>query len=197
MTTRDQFEPDTDVCLLEDLFFTEEDYLATEPERFERHEYVDGQLRAMAGASDRHEGVAGELTYRIFGHLRGKPSRVYKGDMKLRVQQRKNAGKVVFYYPDIMVVCDPSDDAPNYKTRPKLIVEVLSNDKGRDLIEKLAVYREIETLEEYFVISQHRQRPEVTAFRRTNDFESEIYQEGSFTMDCIGLALTVQDLYNY
>ena len=196
MTTLELFEPDADVRLLEGLFFTEEEYLATEPERFERHEYIDGQIRAMAGASDSHEGVSLLLASRLLEHLRGKRCRVYKGDMKLRVQQRKNASKVVFYYPDIMVICDPSDDAPNFKTKPKLIIEVLS-DKGRDLIEKLAVYREIDTLEEYFVISQHTQRPEVTAFRRANDFEPEIYQEGSFNMDSIGLALAVQDLYNY
>lgn len=182
---------------LENTFLTEEEYLKTEPERTERHEYIDGQIRAMAGASDSHEGVSSLLHFLIFGHLRGKPCRVYKGDMKLRVQQRTQARKVIFYYPDIMVVCDPTDDESLYKTKPKVIVEVLSHDKGRDLIEKLAVYREIDTLEEYFVVSQHAQRPEVTAFRRRTGFESEILQDGAFSMESIELDLTVKELYNY
>ena len=174
-----------------------EEYLATEPDRFERHEYVDGQIRMMAGASDNHEGVANHLNNLIYTHLRGKPCRVYKGDMKLRIQQRKQAKKTIFYYPDIMVVCDPSDNDPIFKTSPKLIVEVLSTDKGRDLIEKLSVYREIDTLEEYFVISQNASRPEVTAFRRRTDFEAEIIQEGDFEMESIALPLTVKELYQY
>jgi len=197
MTPLETSEPDADIRLLETLFLTEDEYLATEPERFERHEYVDGQIRRVPGASDRHEGVALLLSALILVHLRGKPCRVFKGDMKLRVKQRAQARKVVFYYPDIMVVCDPSDSDPNFKTQPKLIVEVLSNDKGRDLIEKLAVYRDIDTLDEYFVISQHAQRPEVTLFRRRTDFEPEILQEGGFTMESIGLSFTVKELYEY
>jgi Uma2 family endonuclease len=182
---------------LEELFLTEEEYLATEPDRLERHEFMDGQIRAMAGASDSHEGVSLLLAAKLFQLLRGKPCRVYKGDMKLRVQQQKQARKVIFYYPDIMVVCDPTDDAPNFKTKPKLIVEVLSHDKGRDLIEKLAVYREIDTLDEYCVVSQHSKRPEVTAFRRRTGFEPEIIQTGAFTLDSVGLETTVEELYDY
>lgn len=190
-------EPDADFQTLEGVFLTEEEYLATEPARLERHEYIDGQIRAMAGASDSHEGVANHLNHLIYAHLRGKPCRVYKGDMKLRVQQHTQARKVVFYYPDIMVVCDPADDHSLFKTKPRLIVEVLSHDKGRDLIEKLAVYREIATLEEYLVVSQHSQRPEVTAFRRRTGFEPEILQDGAFDIECIGLSLTVRALYEY
>lgn len=87
----------------EEITLTEEEYLATEPDRFERHEFIDGQLRAMAGASDR----------------------------------------------------------------------------------------------QYFVISQNAQRPEVTAFRRRTDFTPEILQDGPFTMESVGLALTVKELYEY
>ena len=65
------------------------------------------------------------------------------------------------------------------------------------MIEKLAVYRDIDTLDEYFVISQHAQRPEVTLFRRRTGFEPEILQDGEFTMESIGLSLTVKELYEY
>lgn len=197
MSETELLEAEAAAWALENTFLTEEEYLASEPQRAERHEYIDGQIRAMAGASDSHEGVANHINHLIYQHLRGKPCRVYKGDMKLRVQQRTQARKVIFYYPDIMVVCDPTDTHQQYKTSPKVIIEVLSHDKGRDLIEKLSVYREIDTLEEYFVISQHTGRPEVTAFRRRTGFEPEILQEGPFAMESIDLALTVKDLYDY
>ena len=140
MSDAELLAADAAAWALENTFLTKKEYLATEPARTERHEYIDGQIRAMAAASDSHEGVAGLLFALIFAHLRGKPCRVYKGDMKLRVQQRTQARKVIFYYPDIKVVCDPTDNESLYKTKPKVIVEVLSHDKGRDLIEKLAVY---------------------------------------------------------
>ena len=197
MSDIDLLEPDAEIRRLEGIFLTEEEYLATEPERLERHEFIDGQIRGMAGASDSHEGVSLLLASKLLLHLRGKQCRVYKGDMKLRVQQITQARKVVIYYPDVMVVCDPTDNGSDFKTKPRLIIEVLSNDKGRDLIEKLAVYREIETLEEYFVISQHKQRPEITAFRRSTGFEPEILLDGAFTVESIGLPLTVKELYDY
>jgi Uma2 family endonuclease len=96
-----------------------------------------------------------------------------------------------------MVVCDPTDSDPNFKTKPKVIIEVLSRDKGRDLIEKLQVYREIESLDEYFVVSQNPERPEVYMFRRRDEFEPEIIQAGRFTIESIGLTLDVKELYDF
>jgi Uma2 family endonuclease len=197
MTSVAILDADDQARALEGLFLTETEYLATEPDRFDRHEYIDGQIRAMAGASDSHEGVSLLLAAMLLQHLKGKPCRVYKGDMKLRVRQREQAQKVIFYYPDIMVVCDPEDNDPQYKTKPRLIIEVLSHDKGRDLIEKLAVYREIETLEEYFVVSQHAKRPEVTVFRRGTGFQPEIVEQGPFTVESVGLPLAVEEIYDY
>ena len=76
-----------------------ENYLEGEKETEERHEYINGDVIAMAGASDDHELVAMNLAAEIHGHLRGKGCRVYKGDMKLRFQ----ADQIdLTYYPDVM-----------------------------------------------------------------------------------------------
>jgi Uma2 family endonuclease len=185
-------EPD-----LDQQYFSEAEYLTTEETRLERHEYIDGSIRAMAAASENHEEVAAELLMLIRQHLKGRPCRVFKGDLKLRAESKHKHRQVVFYYPDIMVVCDPTDTEPNYKSRPKVIIEVLSRDKGRDLIEKLEVYREIETVEEYFVVSQNPERPEVYTFRRRSNFEPDIIQNGSFTIESIGLSLDVKQIYDF
>ena len=178
-------------------FFTEEEYLATEPDRLERHEFFDGSIRAMAGASENHEEVAGELYARLRAFLKGKPCKVFKGDMKLRSKGKYKNSPIVFYYPDVMIVCDPSDDHQDYKTKPKVIVEVLSRDRGRDLVEKLAIYKEIESVDEYFVVGQNAERPEVHIFKRSNNFEADVIHEGPFTLDSIGLTLEVKDLYEF
>ena len=83
-------------------------------------------------------------------------------DMKLRLRIAEDD---IFYYPDLMVTCDPSDDAPYYKTRPTVLVEVLSPSTERlDRREKFLSYQRLPSLEEYVLVDQERMR--VTVFRR-------------------------------
>ena len=178
-------------------FFTQEEYLESEPSRLERHEFFDGQIRTMAGASEDHENMALGLSARLWLHLKGKSCRAFKGDMKLRVQGKYKNSSLVFYYPDLMVVCDPTDNHADYKSNPKLVIEVLSSDRGRDLVEKLAIYKEIDSLEEYIVIGQNPERPEVYLFRRRSNFEPEILNSGTFTLESVDLRLDIAELYDF
>jgi Uma2 family endonuclease len=163
----------------------------------ERHEFFDGQIRTMAGASEDHENMALGLSARLWLHLKGKSCRAFKGDMKLRVQGKYKNSSLVFYYPDLMVVCDPTDNHADYKSNPKLVIEVLSSDRGRDLVEKLAIYKEIDSLEEYIVIGQNPERPEVYLFRRRSNFEPEILNSGTFTLESVDLRLDIAELYDF
>jgi Uma2 family endonuclease len=128
---------------------TVEDYLEGEKLSEARHEYFDGRVTAMAGASEDHEQVAMNIAAALHRHFKGKPCRVFKDGMKLRLEVRK---KDLFYYPDIMVTCDPKDDNPYFRRHPKLLVEVLSEDENKDLVEKFFAYQRIASLEEYLVI---------------------------------------------
>jgi Uma2 family endonuclease len=102
---------------------TPDEYLQLEAESTVKHEYVDGEVFAMAGASDVHVTIAGNLFALLRSHVRGTNCRVYIADMKARVEARN-----CFYYPDVMVTCDERDRATStYKRFPKLIVEVLSD----------------------------------------------------------------------
>src|SRR6202012_3089269 len=104
---------------------TVEEYLEGEKMSEVRHEYFDGHVTAMAGASADHEGVAMNIATTLHLHLKGKPCRVFKDGMKLRLEVQK---KDLFYYPDIMVACDPKDQNPFFRRNPKLLIEVLSKD---------------------------------------------------------------------
>lgn len=101
--------------------FSAQDYLAWEVEQTEKHEYIAGEVFAMAGASDVHVTISLNLAATLRSHLRGKPCRVYIADMKMEVARAES-----FFYPDVFVSCSASDAAlADRKREPLLLVEVL------------------------------------------------------------------------
>ena len=142
-------------------YLTPDDYLQLEAESQTKHEYIDGEAYAMAGASDHHVTIAGNLFALLRSHVRGTGCRVYISDMKARIETRNR-----FYYPDVMVTCDERDqETTNYKRFPKLIVEVLSDStEAFDRGDKFADYQTLESLEEYVLINTRHAR--VECFRR-------------------------------
>ena len=105
-----------------------EDYLSEERLSEIRHEYVDGVVYAMAGASDVHNIIAGNLFAALHPYLRRGPCRIFMSDVKARLSL---ADKNIFYYPDLMVTCDPRDTNAYFKDFPKVIIEVLSESTER------------------------------------------------------------------
>jgi Uma2 family endonuclease len=142
-----------------------EDYLQWEEQQEEKHEYVNGMIYAMAGASESHVGITANLTSIILAHLKGSKCKVLSSDMNMRVNI---AAKNIYYYPDILVTCDDRDRlTKNSKSYPCLIIEVLSNStEAKDRGVKFANYQTIESLQEYVLINQQEQRIEV--FRRSD-----------------------------
>jgi len=80
--------------------FSAADYLAWEATQAERHEFIDGEVFAMAGAEDRHVTVAGNLYMTLRQHLAGSPCRTYMSDMRLHVAAAES-----YFYPDVLVTC--------------------------------------------------------------------------------------------
>ncbi|MEP0885700.1 Uma2 family endonuclease, partial [Trichocoleus sp. ST-U3] len=83
-------------------YLTPEEYLQIEAQSPIKHEYIDGQIYAMAGASDSHVTIALNLATLLRSHVRGSGCRVYISDMKTRIETLNR-----FYYPDVLVTCDP------------------------------------------------------------------------------------------
>lgn len=153
-----------------DILLSVEDYLIGERQSEIRHEYIGGEIYAMAGASEEHNVVAGNTFIALATHLRGRPCRTFMTDMKVRLQV---IGDEMLYYPDIMVACDPRDTDRYFKRYPSVLIEVLSPDTERtDRREKRFGYLGIETLEAYILVAQDRM--EVTVFRKSSDWQPEI-----------------------
>ena len=168
-----------------------EEYLAFEECSSIRHEYVAGGVYAFAGATVRHNRIAGNI-YRTFadaGDLNA--CEVLFGDVKLRVSAN------VFYYPDIMVSCDSKDDDPLIKSRPCAVVEVLSTGtRVTDLREKLMFYRQVDSIDVYLMVEQDERK----VYRHWRDDErlwwSESVSDGrTIPIPCLGIDLSLDDIY--
>ncbi len=170
-----------------------EDYLEQEERTEVRHEYLGGVLYAMAGGSQEHNLISLNLAAAFRAHLRGKPCRVFVVDLKVR---QRIAGEDIFYYPDVVVTCDPRDTDRNFVSFPVLLIEVLSEGTERtDRREKFLSYIRVETLKEYVLVAQDKM--EVTLFRRANQWEPEVLTkpEQNAGFGSLGLSLPLTAIY--
>ena len=167
------------------------EYLEGEKDAAVRHEYVAGQAYAMAGASARHNRIAGNIFARLNDKLDGAECEPFISDMKVRVAPD------LVYYPDVVVTCDPPGGDPYVRTEPRLVVEVLSPSTERaDRHEKLAAYKNCPSVREYALVSQERMLVEL--HRRVGDgWQTELLTEPDerCAFDSVGLTLTLADIY--
>ena len=167
------------------------DYLTGENDGSVRHEYIDGRVFAMAGASERHSiiklNVAG-----IFNQSVTEPCRVFDGDMKLEVNLSTGTR---FYYPDIFVSCAPGDQGDYVRRDAVLVIEILSPSTARvDRYEKFASYMSLPMLQEYVLIDQSV--PLVEVFRRRSAWEREAFRMGtSVTFESVKQTMTLDQIY--
>jgi Uma2 family endonuclease len=142
---------------------TEAEYLAFERDSEIKHEFIDGAIHAMTGASRSHNLIVTSTIATLYTQLRGKGCELYPSDMKVRTPATGS-----YTYPDITVVCDEArfgDDQRDVLLNPTVIIEVLSPateafDRGL----KFQRYRELESLQEYILIAQDR--PHIERFVR-------------------------------
>ena len=128
-----------------------EEYLEGERVSQVRHEYVDGQVFAMAGASRTHNRIAKNLAFELTTRLGAGPCEAFINEVKVRIPEPAN----VYYYPDVVVACDPTDDAEYYIDRPTYIFEVISPETERtDKREKALAYRQIPSIQGYIILEQ-------------------------------------------
>jgi Uma2 family endonuclease len=132
-------------------YFTPEEYLQFEQISPVKHEYRQGLVIAMAGASKAHVAINGNLSGLLFNHLRGNAGCAFYGaDMKVRLSKVKG-----YYYPDLVVTCDEADQRSidGIIDHPKLIVEILSDStEAFDREDKFSDCKTIPSLEERFLL---------------------------------------------
>ena len=175
-------------------YLTPEEYLQLEETNTTKHEYIDGEIYAMAGATDTHVTIAGNIFALLLAHLRGSGCRVYISDMKVRIESKNR-----FFYPDVMVTCEEKDrENTTYKKFPRLIIEVLSDStEAFDRGDKFADYQSLETLQEYVLVNSKKVR--IECFRRTDDgcWMLQFYtpENKTFKLQSIDFEGSITDIY--
>ena len=140
--------------------YTYQDYVSLEEESSTRHEFLAGEIVAMAGGTPEHAAMAAEVIGQLREQIRGGSCRVFTSDLGVRV---KATGLAT--YPDASVVCGPTERDPDKKTNvtnPRVIVEVTSDStEDYDHGEKLTHYKQIPSLEAIVIVSHREARVDV------------------------------------
>ena len=175
-------------------FITPEEYLQLETTSDIKHEYIDGEVYDIAGATDTHVTIALNMAVLLRGHLRDSGCRVFISDMKVKIEQKNR-----FFYPDVLVTCEAQDrENSTFKQFPRLIIEVLSDStEAFDRGDKFADYQFLPSLQEYVLINTKKAR--IECFRRTAEglwllqfYELEAEE---FELTSIGFSGKIADVY--
>ncbi|VEP12756.1 conserved hypothetical protein [Hyella patelloides LEGE 07179] len=178
----------------QDSYLNAEEYIQMEENSPIKHEYINGKIYAMAGATDTHVTIALNVAVLLRNHLRGSGCRVYISDMKARIESKN-----CFYYPDVMVSCAGKDrENTTYKQFPCLIIEVLSDStEAFDRGDKFVDYQSLEMLQEYILINSNKAR--IECLRRTEEnlrtIQFYTQENKQFQLNSIDFTGSIDDLY--
>ena len=168
-----------------------DEYLDAEERSPIKHEYVGGLLYALAETSARHNKIVGRLYRLLIDAATVQACDVLFSDVKAQVTD------TVFYYPDLMVVCDPDDRHPLYRKNPRVVIEVLSpSTEAYDRREKVFMYRQVPALQAYMILFQDQKRLQ-RHYRdaRGSWRNAEVYGDGLVPFPCPDITLSLNDIY--
>lgn len=181
-------------------YLTPEEYIAFERKALPdaeiiRHEYLNGELIAMSGASREHNLITGNISGELRNLLRRSSCETYANEMRVSTPTTTS-----YFYPDVVVVCDEprfEDDIFDTLLNPILLVEVLSpSTKAYDRGEKFAHYRHLPSLQEYLLVAQdevcvehYRRQEKQWIFTECQDIEK------SLPLTSIQCELPLQEIY--
>jgi Uma2 family endonuclease len=171
------------------------DYLDGEEISQIKHEFIDGEIYAMAGASEKHHRICANLFIKLDSHLENSKCNAFITDMKLQ------ADKNTFYYPDVFVSCDQNPESEFYREEPILIIEVVSpSTRQIDRREKLRIYQQIPTVQEYVIIEQDKMHLEIHRRQSDGRWITYFYNEGDLDeqieFQSVNLSLNLEEIYN-
>ncbi len=180
------------VAVTDRLLMSYEEYLAWESIQEMRHEYVDGEVIAMASGTRNHNRVSGNIFKILDAALSDRQCEVYIADVKVQVEPNRK-----YFYPDVVVTCDERDRDPQLILFPCLIIEVLSpSTEAYDRGFKFSQYRQFNSLQEYVLVQI--EQPILEVFQRSQDGKwwfSEYALGDRLFLKSLNLEILVDDLY--
>lgn len=178
-------------------YYTPREYLAVEREAGFRHEYMDGEIFAMAGGNKRHNLISANVIRVIGNQILDRSFSVYGSDMRIKIPFTN-----AYTYPDVVGLCGPEefeDDTEDNLLNPALIVEVLSKStEAYDRGAKFESYQTIESLREYVLITQEPFRVEQFVRRDANTWTYFEFRSADdvLKLHSIECELCLRDIYH-
>jgi len=169
-----------------------DDYLLGEETSEIKHEYLDGLVYAMTGATRKHNLLTGAFMEHLRPRARQRGCQLFASDMKLRLDHNK---ETYFYYPDLLLTCADDDRHPLYCTQPCLLIEVVSPSSERiDRREKRIAYSLLPSLREYLIVNQDRMHIDL---HRSSEqgWTHTSHSEGHIHLDCLDCDIALTDIY--
>src|SRR5438045_8008332 len=178
---------------LHQINYSYSEYLALEASSNVKHEFLAGQIYAMAGGTPEHAALAAAVIGLLFPQLRGRACRSYDSDLRVRTPSG------LATYPDVTVICGPSerkDTDPQAVTNPTLIIEVLSRSTEEyDAGDKFEHYKTLPSLRQYVLVSHRERAVEVWTRGEADEWRSATVREGEIAELAIKARLDVRELY--
>lgn len=172
---------------------SEADYLASERQATERHEYVRGQVYLMAGASKRHNRIAMNCVVQMTLATRNTACNVYASEVKVHSEKYH-----CYYYPDVVVGCEPDEASDYILEQPCLIVEVSSDSTLRkDYLEKLLAYQTMPSLQAYLIVAQDKIQVDMLVRSADGLWELQQFNDlaAELNLPCPLMSLQVATIY--
>ena len=176
--------------------YTIEEYLQMERASDVKHEYFQGEIFAMAGASNRHITISTNLSGELYNKLQTSPCYPYGSDMRIHIPEN-----TLFTYPDISIICgeiNTFDKEKDTALHPTILIEILSKStRNYDRGGKFKLYRDIPTLKEYMLVDSEHIGVEIFRINEHNHWELEEYKnlKEIVTLPAIGVSLSMEDIY--
>ena len=177
-----------------DEIMTVEEYLVFEEKSKIKHEYMDGEIFAMAGATRRHNLVTTNAARILGNQLEEKDCEVYSSDFRVKIRDNHNV------YPDVVIACGEIEvvDKDLTLVNPTVVIEVLSKStEKRDRGDKLEDYFKIESVKDYILIAQDKIKVEHYHRQSNNKWLLEIYEnlEDLLVLDSIDCKIPLKLIY--
>ena len=175
--------------------YTYAQYLTLERTSNVKHEFLGGQIFAMAGGTPEHAALAAAFVGLLFPSLTKHGCRAHSSDLRVRVRETGLAT-----YPDVAIVCGPSERDPedaDAVTNPVLIVEVLSpSTEEYDRGEKLQHYQRIPSLTQYVLVAQDTRRIESWSREGDTWTRTALTEADTLELPAVAATLAVRTLYD-
>ena len=184
------------MVLARDVRYGLREYLSFEASSNVKHEYLGGQIFAMAGGTPEHAALAAAFLGQLYVQLRAGRCRPYDADLRVRVRDAD-----LLTYPDVTIVCGPVErdpDDPLSAVNPSVLVEVLSESTERyDRGAKFEHYKKLASLQQYVLVSHAERQVEVWTSGVGTAWTCQVAREGEVArLSSVGARVDVRELYD-